>query len=85
MSKFQNTAKALIEYDADEPRREDLWSPESIQCDSDVFVAEAAEAEALRKLQDAFYEDTKSFNTLAGCHSVCDIAFFRRLAATDSD
>lgn len=60
-----NTKKALIEYDANRAGREALF--DAIESDSDFFEWEALEKSDTEKVCVAYYEDTKSFNTLANC------------------
>lgn len=63
--KFPNTAKALIEYDAKAPEIQKLW--DDADSGQTINAAEEADMAALRKVQDAFYKDTKFMNSLEDC------------------
>lgn len=74
--KFTNTQAALATYDADTPRREALW--QDAKTDADVDAAERADAEALQRVRDAYWEDTKDINSR---DHRADINFMREMAA----
>lgn len=60
---FRNTKAALLIWEADEPRRDALLN--AAQTNDEVAAWERQEDEAARKLQDAFFEDTKAYNKLS--------------------
>ncbi len=72
-----HTAAALIEFDRTYPQR-DLLLTDALT-DADVAVWEKAETDALRKVQEAFYQDTSDRNSLDTCHRMQDIAWLRML------
>lgn len=74
----QGLKDALAEYDRTAAERQRLW--DSIACNADVTAAEAADRDALAKVQDAFYEVTRDRNSRDNCRRV-DIDFMRRIAA----
>lgn len=69
---------ALAEYDRGAPERQRLW--DSVQDVADVAAAEAADALALRKVCDAFYEVTQDRNSREDCRRL-PLDFMRRIAA----
>lgn len=69
---------ALAEYDQEAPARQRLW--DTVASNADVDAAEAAEAAALAKVCDAFYEVTKDRNSRDSCQQL-PLDFMRRLAA----
>ena len=69
---------ALAEYDRTAPEREAIWA--SVGSNAEVFAAEKADADALAKVCDAFYEVTKDRNHREDCHRV-PLDFMRRFAA----
>ena len=75
---FTHTKAALAAFDAAQAGLDALR--DGVKCNADVEAWEAACIAELRKVQDAFYEDTKAFNRPDNCHRV-DIAFMRRVAA----
>jgi len=77
---FNNTAAALIEYDAGKAARDSAWN--KVEKNQDVEACEAAEKEALRKVQEAFHKDTHDINSLDHCY-LADLAFMRRMTLPD--
>ena len=75
--KFENTRKALVEFDADAKTRQMNWC--LIETQEDVIECEARDARALRKVQEAFYKDTSDINRLENCYLV-GIKFMREVA-----
>lgn len=75
MTTFDNTIKALEEFDAGNAGRQALW--DAVWDAESLDRAEIAEAEALRKVQKAFYEDTKHINRLDNC-LLLDISDIRK-------
>lgn len=78
MRTFDNTRKALIEFDAGAAERQRLW--DSIESNQDVEAAVAADNAAKNKVREAFYEDTKDINSKENCMCV-EVDFMRRLAS----
>lgn len=71
---FENTRKALEVYDREAPQRDQLWND---MVDMLGFNrAQEADRKALEAVQDAFFEDTKSANSLDQCRSA-DLGFIR--------
>ena len=83
---FTNSKAALVIYDADDPRRLALCNaisdaPDPMKaCD----VWEAAEKEALEKLQQAFWEDTKDINSREICR-LADVGTLRRCCEEETN
>ncbi|MFK3740909.1 hypothetical protein [Massilia sp. TN1-12] len=77
---FNNTAAALIEYDAGAAAREGAWN--RVEQNVDADAAQQADLLALRKVQEAFHKDTSDINSLDNCYRV-DIDFMRRVAHVD--
>lgn len=77
MTTFDHTRAAVLEFDAGIPSREATWS--QVQTNTDVDVCERLDFQALRKVQEAFYLDTKHINSRDNCLRV-DIDFMRRMA-----
>ena len=63
--KLPNTKAALKEYGATQPKRDRLV--ENVKTDIDVEHWEQEEEDALNKVRQAFYEDTKDRNSLDNC------------------
>ncbi len=78
---FSSTRIALAVYDAGEAEREKMW--QSVESDRDVFAAEKADADALALVQEAFWEDTKAYNSRDNC-SHLHIADARRMIDTET-
>lgn len=77
---FGSTRKALALYDASQADRDKLWN--DVQSDRDVLAAEKADADALALVQEAFWEDTKAYNSRANCSHI-HITDARRMIAGD--
>ena len=78
MPSFPNTRKALEEWDNDRSRRDQLWK--DAQSKKDMIHWGRVELEAAKKVQEAFYQDTKEFNLRDRCSLVDpDSAFLREL------
>lgn len=58
---FDRTRAALEEYDRTRPERDKLWFDEASM--TSLEVAQNADREAVDKVQAAFLEDTKEFNS----------------------
>jgi len=78
---FSNSRAALKVFDADKAARAASW--DSIESNKDAERAEQADAAALEKLQGAFFEDTKAFNTRDACAMIPE-SFIRRMAETSN-
>lgn len=74
---FGQSAAAILVFDAGAVQRIRAWS--SAECAEDIAVAERADAEALRAVQEAYHQDTSDINSLASCYRV-DVDFVRRMA-----
>ena len=74
---FDNTRKALVEFDATRIARQKAWH--EVETNSDVFKAELDDHAALAKVQEAFHQDTKEFNSRESCSRV-DIQFMWEMA-----
>ena len=84
MKKFENTILALVEYDRTAPAREEMFANLGKQdgyvaCQAAFDEWEAAEKDALKKVQVAFHQDTSEYNHLDNCLR-CDIHFMRKVA-----
>lgn len=79
-NKFENTAAALVVYDASAKQRDLAWKHATWA--GEIMDAAAADDAALLLVQAAFYEDTKAFNTKDHCMLV-DLQFMRRMAKGD--
>lgn len=78
MTNFDNTKKALIEYDANEAARDALWL--AVKTNADVEAAEKADLDALLKVRAAFYQDTKDINSERTVMRSVGIKFMRHCA-----
>jgi hypothetical protein len=79
---FENTARALVEFDKGARAREDAFL--GSENAAEFYAAEAEERREMQKVRDAFFEDTKEFNS----RSVCDIVgldFCREMVARDKE
>lgn len=74
---FCNSRAALAVYDAGAAERAAAW--DEIETNEDVATAEALDASAKRRVQEAFYEDTKHINSLENCLRI-DVESIRRIA-----
>lgn len=74
---FDNTRAALVEFEKGEPKRSKLW--DKAHSMKGVEAAEKADAVALRKVQEAFYLDTKDINSHSNCLTV-GIKYLREIA-----
>lgn len=73
MTTFDNTIKALAEWDAGEQARKAAWN--GIETALDLATCQANEAVALARVQNAFYQDTYHINQMDHCRlvSIADI------------
>ena len=78
---FANTRKALEVYDAGTPARDAIWN--SVESDADVFAARKADQDALELVQEAFWQDTKAYNSRENC-SHLHISDARRMIDTEA-
>lgn len=78
MRSTQPLRDALAEYDAGQPARDAAW--DAIESDADFAACCKADGEALRKVQEAFYDLTSDRNTKVNCYHT-DLAYLRRIAA----
>lgn len=78
---FSNSRVALQIFDAGAADRAAAW--ESVETKTEIEGAIQADADALEKLQTAFFEDTKAFNSRSNCACV-DEAFIRRMVKSES-
>ena len=76
MTSFPNTARALAVYDAEQVRLNRQL--DRAKTDADVKTWLAADNEAMRQVRLAFFEDTKTFNSLSAC-MVTPISHLREL------
>lgn len=67
MTDFSHTKQALRVYDAHRIVRNALWEAASVGEIFDIYVAEQADKEAEDLVRQAFYEDTKEFNSKDHC------------------
>lgn len=65
MKDWINTRKALEIYHQTKPERDKVWS--EVNSNEDVFLAEEMEAQATKRVQEAFYGDTKEYNSYEDC------------------
>lgn len=82
LDRFPRTRKALAEFDAAAPVRELAW--EAAKTTRQARLAQHADAQAQMRVQDAFFEDTKHYNT----HEVCratSVKLIRELLSTPGD
>jgi hypothetical protein len=77
MTAFDNTRLALLTYELGYWEREADWA--SVESDLEIERCAANDAAALRKVQEAYYQDTKHINSLENCLLV-DLQFMRRMA-----
>jgi hypothetical protein len=76
---FSNSRAALKIFDAGAVERAAAW--ESVETKEDAIQADA---DALEKLQTAFFEDTKAFNSRNNCACV-DEVFIRRMVKSEPE
>lgn len=81
MRTFKNTHAALVEHDRTAPERDKVC--DDIETVADLTEWQAAELDALRKVQDAFHADTYEFNLLESCrlltvHEIRRITRFKK-------
>lgn len=74
---FDRTREALEEYTVSEAAR--TAASEAVTTKDDVRACIAANWFALEQVREAFYEDTKAYNTREDC-ALVSIAFMRRMA-----
>lgn len=65
---FQRTAAALAVYDADREARKRLW--DEIDSDAGVLAAQRVDKEAADKVREAFYKDTKEYNSRTNAYLI---------------
>jgi protein-disulfide isomerase-like protein with CxxC motif len=65
MAKWDLTWAALEEFNDTRGVRQALW--DTVQDEVDVGRAEFADAEALQRVQEAFYRETKDINSWHNC------------------
>lgn len=84
MTTFDNTIKALAVYDSNKEHRDRLFNSITegnyLECEQKYEEWQKVELEDLLKVQTAFWEDTKEYNSLDNCKRV-DIFFMRRVAS----
>ena len=68
MDNFPNTRAAMKVFDADLPRRVELWRHS--QTNKDIHIADKEDELALNKVRKAFFKDTKEFNLKSECMRV---------------
>lgn len=73
---FAKTKEAIKEWERGVALRNILW--EEATCTDDVCKATSADHEAGQKVKEAFFEDTKSFNSLGNC-LLADIKRLKKL------
>lgn len=78
LTTFNNTRAALIKFQETMTQRAEAWN----RIDTPLALTQCAEADrdALRAMQNAFYEDTKHLNARDHC-ALADIGFMRRCAS----
>lgn len=74
---FTNTKAALLIYDQGKAERDAVWA--KIETNEDAEAATEMDAAAKRAVQEAFYVDTSTINSLSNCYLV-DLDFMRRMA-----
>ena len=77
---LRRTRKALAEFDRTGPERDARWK--AVESDADIAEAEKMEAEALRKVHEAFYRDTRDINGYENAMLV-DITTLRQWLAAE--
>lgn len=65
---FPNARAALEVWLQGQDDRSRAW--DRVECNDDVWAAERADNEALAKVQEAFFEDTKPINSLDHCRLI---------------
>jgi hypothetical protein len=75
---FDNTRRALVEYDAGAAERNAAW--DRIENADELLDAEQADQVALEKVQEAFHKDTADINSRDSC-AHAPLIFMRRMAA----
>jgi len=75
---FENTKKALAEFEAGEEARDKLLF--DAETNADVEAWQKVEHEALLKVRAAFAEDTKQINSRETVMSCTDIGFMKKCA-----
>lgn len=68
-TKFERTSEALRVYDEGKPARAKWWD-ELVNDTAELAAAEEMDAKAVELVHQAFYEDTKQFNSLEQCRLV---------------
>lgn len=68
MTTFDNTRAALAVYETGRAARNEAW--DKVKSIADIAKCEAADAAALVLVQDAFYEDTKAYNSRESCRRI---------------
>lgn len=81
MTDFKNTRAALVVFDAGADERDRAWA--DADTDEAVAAAHALDKNALKKVQLAFYEDTKQFNSENQCLAV-DLGHMRACAEKEN-
>lgn len=79
---FENTRKALQEFDETAAQRAQAWSV--VETNDEVGACEVADNAALNKVREAYYLDTKDINSKDNCMRV-DLEFMRRMAEGSHD
>lgn len=65
---FANTKAALKDFAASAPKRNVTW--ETAESNADVDEVTAADALAVKAVQDAFHKDTHDINSLENCRRI---------------
>lgn len=73
---FENTRKALVEFDEMAAQRAHAWT--TIETNDEVEACAAADTAALNKVREAYYLDTKDINSRENCMRV-DLEFMRKM------
>lgn len=68
MTNFPHTKAALEKYDSTQSDRDFLW--ENPKSDWDVLHAQNQDQDAIDRVREAFYEDTKDRNSRDNCRVV---------------
>lgn len=78
MNEFKNTKAALIVFDATKPEYDSLW--EKVDSEEKMKAAQLFDQLAMNKVREAFFEDTKEFNSREHCMLINpDDPWFRNL------
>lgn len=78
--RFLRTAAALVEYDRSAPALQAQWA--AVENPDQMAAAQQAEQQIKGKVREAFYEDTKRYNSRENCQ-LTSIEWLRKIVAGD--